>query len=215
MAESPFSILSESFGAAPDRYFSRLREQSPVHYEPSIDSYFLSRYRDVKRVLTDHEAFTTETLQTRAEPVMRGPVLAQMTGAEHTAKRKAVVRVFTGEALRHQVRAIRANAAELVAPFLTRGDDGPRQRLRQAPRRPGDAGGPRPGQAGLAAGLRVARRGHRVHHQCRPHSRTAPALSGARRALEGYLVPIIEERRRRPGEDLISALCAAEFDESS
>ncbi|MFD3875549.1 hypothetical protein [Streptomyces sp. NPDC058623] len=30
--------------------------------------------------------------------------------------------------------------------------------------------------------------------------------------LEAYLLPVIEQRRRRPGEDLISQLCTAEFD---
>ncbi|WP_225321100.1 hypothetical protein [Streptomyces luteolifulvus] len=30
--------------------------------------------------------------------------------------------------------------------------------------------------------------------------------------LEAYLVPVIERRRRHPGEDLISKLCTAEFD---
>ncbi|TYC68243.1 cytochrome, partial [Streptomyces sp. CB01881] len=120
MADPRFSILSEEFAAAPDRHFGWLREHAPVHYEPAIDSWFLtllvgrflSRYRDVHRVLTDHEAFTTETLQVRAEPVMRGPVLAQMTGAEHTAKHRIVVRAFTGQELREQVRTIRANAVE-------------------------------------------------------------------------------------------------------
>ncbi|MET9612108.1 hypothetical protein [Kitasatospora indigofera] len=67
------SILSEDFAAAPYQYFARLRDRSPVHHEPEIDSYFLSRYRHVQRVLTGHHAFTTETLQVRAEPVMRGP----------------------------------------------------------------------------------------------------------------------------------------------
>ncbi|KAB1138970.1 hypothetical protein F7R91_41470 [Streptomyces luteolifulvus] len=52
---------------------------------------------------------------------MRGPVLAQMTGAEHTAKRKIVIRGFTGPALQDQIRAVHANAAELLAPFLPRG----------------------------------------------------------------------------------------------
>ncbi|CAM5520321.1 hypothetical protein [Streptomyces avidinii] len=75
---TPFSVLSEDFAASPYRYFAQLREELPVHYEPGIDSYFLSRHEDVKRVLTDHDAFTTETFQVRAEPVMRGPVLAQM-----------------------------------------------------------------------------------------------------------------------------------------
>ncbi|MEE1828129.1 cytochrome P450 [Streptomyces sp. BE20] len=212
MVDPRFSILSEEFAAAPHRHFARLRDRSPVHYEPAVDSYFLSRHRDVKRVLTDHEAFTTETLQVRAEPVMRGPVLAQMTGAEHTAKRKIVVRGFTGQALQDQVRTIRANAAELVAPFLPRG----RMDLVN------DFGKPFAVQVTLEI-LGLDRKDWRKVAAWLGgigEFVTAITLTDERRRhcldraleLEAYLVPVIEQRRRHPGEDLISTLCTAEFD---
>ncbi|MCM2422953.1 cytochrome P450, cyclodipeptide synthase-associated [Streptomyces sp. RKAG293] len=212
MVDPRFSVLSEDFAADPYRYFAGLRDRSPVHFEPAIDSYFLSRHRDVKRVLTDHEAFTTETLQVRAEPVMRGPVLAQMTGAEHTAKRKIVVRGFTGQALREQTRAIHADAAELVAPFLARGrmdlvnDFGKpfavyvtldvlgldKQDWQQVS---GWLNGV--GEFITSMGLTPERRRH--------------CLDCAEQ-LEAYLAPVIERRRRLPGEDLISKLCTAGSD---
>ncbi|MFF4046412.1 cytochrome P450, cyclodipeptide synthase-associated [Streptomyces chartreusis] len=207
-----FSVLSEDFAADPYRYFSRLREQDAIHYESAIDSYFVSRHRDVKRVLTDHETFTTEMLQVRAEPVMRGPVLAQMTGAEHTAKRKIVVRGFTGQALEEQIRAIHANAAELVAPFLSRGridlvnDFGRPLAIdvtldvfgldKKDRRQIADWLG---GVAEFVTGIDLTAEQRRW------------CLDRAER-LEAYLAPVIEERRRRPGGDLISKLCTAEFD---
>ncbi|MFE5808949.1 cytochrome P450, cyclodipeptide synthase-associated [Streptomyces sp. NPDC056491] len=207
-----FSVLSKEFAAAPHRCFARLRERSPVHYEPAIDSYFLSRHEDVKRVLTDHEAFSTEMLQVRAEPVMRGPVLAQMTGAEHTAKRKIVVRAFTGRALERQIRAVHANAAELMAPFLARG----RMDLVN------DFGKPFAVHVALdVLGLdkgdwqQVA-----AWHGGVAEFITSLALTPERRRhcidcaeqLEAYLLPVIGQRRSRPGDDLISRLCTAEFD---
>ncbi|MGA6173383.1 cytochrome P450, cyclodipeptide synthase-associated [Streptomyces sp. NPDC012600] len=207
-----FSVLSDAFAADPYRHFARLREQAPVHYEPAVDSYFLSRHQDVGRVLTDHRAFTTETLQARAEPVMRGPVLAQMTGAEHTAKRGIVVRGLTGEALREQTRGVRARAAELLAPLLARG----RMDL------VGDFGKPFAVQVtldllGLDRGdwRRVA-----AWHSGVAEFITSLTLTPERRRhcmecaeqLESYLVPVIERRRREPGPDLIAKLCAAEFE---
>ncbi|MFD7411946.1 cytochrome P450 [Kitasatospora purpeofusca] len=212
MAESRFSILSEEFAAAPERYFGQLREHAPVHHEPALDAWFLSRHRDVRRVLTDHEAFSTATLRVRAEPVMGGPVLAQMTGAEHTAKRGIVVRAFTGPALREQVRTLRANAVELLGPLLARG----RMDLVN------DFGKPFAVRAALdVLGLdredwrRVAERIAGVGEFV-----TAVTLTEERRRvclelageLEAQLVPIVEQRRRHPGADLISTLCTTEFE---
>ncbi|WP_033821836.1 cytochrome P450, cyclodipeptide synthase-associated [Kitasatospora sp. MBT63] len=212
MPDPRFSVLSPDFATDPYRYFGRLRDRSPVHYEPALDSYFLSRHRDVRRVLTDHDAFTTRTLQVRAEPVMRGPVLAQMTGAEHTAKRKIVVRGFTGRALQEQVRAIRSIAAELVAPFLPVG----RMDLVE------DFGKPFAVQVTLEV-LGLDRRdwqrvaawlggvGEFITSMVLTPERRRHCLDCAEQ-LEAYLAPVIEQRRRRPGEDLISMLCTAEFD---
>ncbi|GAA1252972.1 pulcherriminic acid synthase [Kitasatospora nipponensis] len=207
-----FSVLSEDFAADPYGYFPWLRQSAPVHFEPAIDGYFLSRYQDVRRVLTDHEAFTTETLQVRAEPVMRGPVLAQMTGAEHSAKRKIVVRGFTGQALQDQIRVIRADAAELIAPFLPRG----RVDLVN------DFGRPLAVYVTLdVLGLDKAHWPQvAAWHSGIAEFITSLVMTPERRRhcldcaeqLEAYLLPVIEARRRDPGEDLISRLCTAEFD---
>ncbi|ALC32195.1 cytochrome P450 [Streptomyces sp. CFMR 7] len=207
-----FSILSDAFAADPYRHFARLRERAPVHHEPAIDSYFLSRHQDVRRVLTDHTAFTTKTLQARAEPVMRGPVLAQMTGAEHTAKRGIVVRGLTGETLREQMRGVRSLAAELLAPLLARG----RMNL------VGDFGKPFAVQVTMDV-LGLDRKDWRrvaAWHAGVAEFITSLTLTPERRRhcldraeqLEAYLVPVVERRRRAPGPDLISKLCAAEFD---
>ncbi|MFD7781884.1 cytochrome P450, cyclodipeptide synthase-associated [Streptomyces nojiriensis] len=212
VVDTGFSVLSEDFAAAPYRYFAPLRERAPVHYEPAIDSYFLSRHEDVKRVLTDHGAFSTETLQVRAEPVMRGPVLAQMTGAEHTAKRRIVVRAFTGPALQDQMRVVHATAAELMAPFLPLG----RMDLVN------DFGKPFAIHVTLEV-LGLDRRDWKqvaAWHSGVAEFITSMTLTPERRRhcmdcaeqLEAYLLPVIQQRRRTPGEDLISKLCTAEFD---
>ncbi|PZT77266.1 MULTISPECIES: cytochrome P450, cyclodipeptide synthase-associated [unclassified Streptomyces] len=207
-----FSILSDDFARDPYPYFPILRREDPVHYEAGIDSYFLSRYQDVHRVLTEHKAFSTKTLAVRAEPVMRGPVLAQMTGPEHTAKRKIVVRGFTGAALKDQIRAIRSNADELFMPFLNRGKVD----------LVNDFGKPLAVHVTLdVLGLdkndwrQVAAWHHGVAEFI-----TSITLTEERRRhclncaeqLEAYLVPIIEQRRNEPGDDLVSQLCTAEFD---
>ncbi|MEU6295586.1 cytochrome P450, cyclodipeptide synthase-associated [Streptomyces erythrochromogenes] len=212
LAHPSFSVLSDEFAAAPHPFYARLREQAPVHYEPAIDSWFLSRHEDVKRVLTDHEAFTTEMLQVRAEPVMRGRVLAQMTGAEHTAKRKIVIRGFTGSALQDQIRAIHANAAELIAPFLPQGrvdlvnDFGKPFAVHVALDVLGLDRADWQQVADWHAGVAEFVTGLNLTPERRRH-----CLDCAER-LEAYLAPVIRRRRNRPGDDLVSKLCTAEFD---
>ncbi|MEV0193885.1 cytochrome P450 [Kitasatospora purpeofusca] len=212
MAESRFSILSEEYAAAPERYFGQLREYAPVHHEPAADAWFLSRHRDVRRVLTDHRVFSTATLQVRAEPVMRGPVLAQMTGAEHTAKRRIVVRAFTGPALQEQVRTLRANAVELLAPLLARGRTDIVNEFGKpfAVRAALDVLGLDREDWRWVAG-RLAGVGEFITAVTLTEERRRVCLELAAE-LEAHLVPIVEQRRRHPGADLISALCAAEFD---
>ncbi|MFE6905210.1 cytochrome P450, cyclodipeptide synthase-associated [Streptomyces erythrochromogenes] len=212
LAHPSFSVLSDEFAAAPHPFYARLREQAPVHYEPAIGSWFLSRHEDVKRVLTDHEAFTTEMLQVRAEPVMRGRVLAQMTGAEHTAKRKIVIRGFTGSALQDQIRAIHANAAELIAPFLPQGrvdlvnDFGKPFAVHVALDVLGLDRADWQQVADWHAGVAEFVTGLNLTPERRRH-----CLDCAER-LEAYLAPVIRRRRNRPGGDLVSKLCTAEFD---
>ncbi|WP_399477945.1 cytochrome P450 [Xenorhabdus griffiniae] len=50
--------------------------------------------------MSKNNIFSTEPLAARAEPVMRGRVLAQMSGDEHRIKRSLIVRQITGNILK-------------------------------------------------------------------------------------------------------------------
>lgn len=80
------SVFSSEYETNPIPTFEALREQSPIHYDEEVDAYLISRYEDVKYILKNNELFTTQTLATRAEPVMKDRVLAQMKGHEHRGK---------------------------------------------------------------------------------------------------------------------------------
>lgn len=205
------SILSEEFHRDPYRYFSALREEHPIAYEPELESYFISRYDDVRAVLKD-ERFTTEPLTVRAEPVMRGRVLAQMTGTEHTAKRKIVIRGIAGKTLDRYAPMIERNVEELIGPFLPTGrvdlvnDFGKQFAVYVTLDL---LGLPKDDWADVA-----------YWHQGVAEFITSVALTPERRAhslrcselLADYLLPIIEKRRDDPGDDYLSSLCTAEVD---
>ncbi|WP_411153415.1 cytochrome P450, cyclodipeptide synthase-associated [Streptomyces sp. A30] len=208
-------ILSEEFTDAPYGRFAALRQESPVHYDPEVDCYFVSRHHDVRRVLTDHATFTSEPLQVRAEPVMRGPVLAQMTGAEHSAKRKMVVRGLTGASLDRHVREIRANAEELLRPFMDTGrvdlvnDFGKPFAIRSTLDVLGLDKGDWRRISGWHRAIAEFIGSIAMSRERRHHSLECSA------ALEAYLLPVIEERRARPGDDLISHVCARDADSAA
>ncbi|MCY7792767.1 cytochrome P450, cyclodipeptide synthase-associated [Bacillus haynesii] len=207
-----FSVLSEQYHENPYQYFSYLRESDPVHYEESLDSYFISRYQDVRRVLQNQDVFTTKSLAKRAEPVMRGPVLAQMKGKEHTAKRRIVLRRFIGESLDHLTPLIKENAQRLLAPHLEKG------RIDLV----NDFGK----TFAVCVTMDILGLDKNDHQTVRNwHSGVADFITSLNQAPEDrehslkcseqlaeYLNPIIEERRKHPGHDLISILCTSEYE---
>jgi pulcherriminic acid synthase len=208
---SAVSVFSEEFSRDPYTWYTRLQEDNPVHYEPGIDAFFLSRYEDVRRVLTEDWIFTTSALRERAEPVMRGRVLAQMTGSEHTQKHRTLIRGYTGRMLEGQVPLIRRNVEELIRPLLGRGrfdivkDFGEQLAIWVALDSLGlpkddwrDVQGWFQGVAEFVTSVTITeeRRRHCVH---------------CAEQLEEYLRPFIEERRREPGDDVISMMCSADY----
>ncbi|MED4074620.1 cytochrome P450, cyclodipeptide synthase-associated [Priestia endophytica] len=207
-----FSILSEQFHEDPYKHFAELRDSHPVYYEKDIDSYFISRYEDVRYVLQNTDIFTTKSLAKRAEPVMRGPVLAQMHGKEHTAKRKIVVRSFIGDALKRLIPLIKENAEVLLAPHLSRG------KIDLV----NDFGKTFAVYVTMDM-LGLDKKDHKLiadWHSGVANFITSIQLSPEERAhslhcseqLANYLYPIIEERRKNPKSDLISILCQSEYE---
>ncbi|PIE96131.1 cytochrome [Bacillus fungorum] len=206
------NILAEKFQEDPYKYFSYLRENDPVHYEPEIDSYFISRYQDVRNILNDTDTFTTQSLAERAEPVMRGPVLAQMRGKEHVAKRKIVLRSFMGDALQKLMPLIKQNAEDLLSPHLSNGkidliNDFGRTFAVYV----------------TMDMIGLDKKDHKKIGEW--HSGVAEFITSINQPLEArkhslwcseqlanYLEPIIKERRLNPQEDLISKLCSAKYE---
>jgi pulcherriminic acid synthase len=210
--DETFSVLSPGFLENPYQFFPSLREGRPVAYDSSVDGYFISRFDDVRSILRD-EKFTTEPLTVRAEPVMRGRVLAQMHGAEHTAKRKIVIRGISGSVLTSRYAPmVRKNTEELISPFMSQGrvdlvnDFGKKFAVYVTLDL---LGLPKDDWADIAswhAGVAEFITSMSLSEEQRAHSLKCSE------ALADYLRPVIEERRVSPGEDYLSALCTATVD---
>ena len=57
-----FDPLSAAVRANPYPYYQYLREHSPVHFVPTLNAYAISRYEDVRNVLSNHAQFSSDPL---------------------------------------------------------------------------------------------------------------------------------------------------------
>lgn len=101
MSFTELNILSKEYNENPYYFIDNLDRNKRIIYDNTLGSKIVICYNTVKEILSKNEIFTTEPLASRAEPVMRGKVLAQMSGAEHKFKRSLITRQITGNILKN------------------------------------------------------------------------------------------------------------------
>jgi pulcherriminic acid synthase len=193
-----------------DDVFARLRADLPVFFSERLDSWVVSRYEDVRRILED---------EVRFEPLREGPgapvfgrSFLQMSGREHNKKVGIVARrIRTPRSLKEQLDGLVEQIARRQAAALPLGETIdlreryamwiPLLAITELMALP-EAARFRDWYRAMAAGG--------VTSIADPSLREAAFR--ARAEVEEFLVPIIEERRRSPGTDLVSDLVTAEYE---
>ncbi|MFJ4923109.1 cytochrome P450 [Streptomyces sp. NPDC088725] len=206
-------ILSSEFAEDPYPVYRLMRESAPLIWHEATRSYIISRYDDVERAFKDREsAFTTDNYDWQIEPV-HGKTILQLSGREHAVRRALVAPAFRGSDLREKfLPVIDRNARELIDSFRHTGsadlvDD-------FATRFPVNV---------IADMLGLDKGDHAKFHGWYTavidflgnlSGDAAVTAAGERTRVEfaEYMIPIIRHRRENPGDDLLSALCAAEVD---
>ncbi|KPC59167.1 cytochrome P450 [Streptomyces chattanoogensis] len=208
----PPDILSPEFEADPYSAYRVLREHYPLLRDPRTGSYLVSRYEDVQRAFRD-PVFTSDNYAWQIEPVHGGRTLPQMSGREHAVRRALVAPAFRGRDLREKfLPVIERNARELIDAFREAGETDLVASF--ATRFPINV---------IVDMLGLDRADHDRFHawykvvvEFFGNIAQDPAVAAAglrvNRELTAYLHPVIQERRATPGDDLLSALCAAEID---
>jgi cytochrome P450 len=206
-------ILSPEFAANPYDAYRTMRESAPLFWHEPTRSYVISRYEDVERVFKDKGGeFTTDNYQWQLEPV-HGRTILQLDGREHAVRRALVAPAFRGSDLQEKfLPVIERNSRELIDTFRHTG----RADLvaDYATRFPVNV---------IADMLGLDKADHAQFH--RWYTSVIAFLgnlagdpevtaAGERTRVEfaEYMIPIIQERRENPGDDLLSGLCAAEVD---
>ncbi|MFF3349049.1 cytochrome P450 [Streptomyces sp. NPDC002779] len=206
-------ILSPEFAADPYPVYAAMRANEPLIWHEAMQSYILSRYEDVERVFKDKRSeFTTDNYNWQLEPV-HGKTILQLSGREHAVRRALVAPAFRGSDLEQNfLPVIERNSRELIDAFRSTGSADIVSDY--ATRFPVNV---------IADMLGLDKADHaRFHGWYTAVIAFLGNLSGdpevtaagerTRVEFAEYMIPIIQERREKPGDDLLSRLCAAEVD---
>ncbi|TVL92541.1 cytochrome P450 [Streptomyces sp. SAJ15] len=217
-----FDPWSPSFTADPYPVYASLRERGRAHWFEPARQWLIPHYDDVSALLRDRRLgrtylhrFSHEEFGRTAPSAAHGPFhtlngsgLLDLEGEDHTRIRRLVAKAFTPRTVERLVPTIRRLAEELVDDLVARGGGDliatvaeplPVAVIAEMLGIPeSDRGLLRPWSADICGMFEL-----------NPSEETARRAVSASLEFTAYLRDLIVERRRSPGEDLVSALIAA------
>ena len=211
MNRPQIDIMTPEYEVDPNPILDNIRENHPIYFHEGLDSWVLSRHEDILEALRN-PSFTTENYAWQLEPV-HGKNILQMEGSDHRSMRAIVTPTLRGDQLRENFESVAEHNAkelidvwrydgnvELVSQFTLRlplsviidvlgldAEDKPKFHVWYNAIHDyftNTAGDPEVEAAGL-----------RTHDE-----------------LKAFLMPLVQERKMNPGEDLISKIVHAEID---
>ncbi|APA74581.1 cytochrome P450 [Mycobacterium avium subsp. hominissuis] len=212
--ELVFDPYSADFYARPHELFQRMRKEAPVYYNQQLDFYALTRYEDVSAAYRDFETYSSA----------RGLDLAMVTSGEdppkmilfmdppaHGRMRSLLNKAFTARAIQSQ----RSMLSELVRRSLETVDPSRFDVVQ-------DFSALFPVEAITTMAGVPAESRHQVRSWVEQTLGAQPGRVEADGAgmnawleLAAYYYNLVEERRKQPKDDMISALIAARVREES
>lgn len=204
-------VMSEDFARDPHKYYKIMRDHYPVLHHEASGYYFVSRYDDVARVYRDSDGFSNENYGFQMEPVI-GRTLIQMSGREHVVHRQLVAPTMRGSYLQEllpQVDEIATKmidelevgeSVDLISNFIRWFPINVIVRMLDVPT--DDLPMIHDWYSSLMAFLSNLTQDPEIHAWGMKTAKEFPA----------YMLPMIAERRKNPGDDFISRLFDAEVD---
>ena len=198
------------YAGDPHEGWSWMREHAPVYHDPWSDCWAITTYDDVLAVSKRPDTFSN------AENIRPGgfgvPMMISMDDPEHKRRRKLVSKGFTPKRVRDKADDIRAICDELIDSVIGRGEcDFVNDVARHLPLIViGDMLGVAP-----ADRMQLLEWSERLLEGTSGDLAALERASGAFEEYWAYQIAVIEERRRRRGDDLVSVLVDAEIDDGS
>jgi len=209
-----FDPFADEYFDDPYDLYRRMRDEAPVSYNDTYGFWALFRHEDVRAAHLDWQTFTSthgvdlSMLSTDPDLVRMAGLMIMMDPPDHERARGLVGRVFTPRA----VRALEPMVAGVIEDTLSPLDGAHSFDV------VADFGGPFPVEVicrmlGVPGGER-----QQIRHwldlmlERRPGQRDpTPEGIDAAIALWSYFLELVRGKRKRPGDDMISALTRAEM----
>ena len=204
------ALVDGSTAIGRHQLFARLRAELPVFHSERLDAWVVSRYNDVRTVLSDDSMFRPPQSGVGASPFGRS--FMQMSGREHSKKVGIVAREMrTLRAMRERLSGMVSDIARDQAAALPMGEvlDLREQYAVWVPLLAVTALTDLPEAARFRDWYRTIVAGGSASIT-NPHAREAAFR--AREEVRAFVEPIIAARRIKPGPDLLSDLVQAEYD---
>ncbi|WP_437645270.1 cytochrome P450 [Sorangium sp. So ce362] len=217
------SLIDPGHPADPYPFYAEARRGAPVFFNASANSWFVTRAEDIMTVLRDTERFSSKYLMSPRTPLApevvavlgdpegRLPTLLTTDPPDHTRLRGLINKGFSPQRVAAMEPQMRALADELIDGFAAEGraDLIPRFAFPFTALVIGDMlGMPR---ADIDLLKRWSDGWIKLVWNAEPVPQLVEAAKGLR-AFQHYFAEVIAERRRSPGDDLLSALIRAHED---
>ncbi|MEU8521947.1 cytochrome P450 [Streptomyces sp. NBC_01216] len=219
--ENLFAPESPDFVADPYPAYAALRAGGRAHWYAPTRQWLIPHYEDVSALLRDRRLgrtylhrFTHEEFGRQAPPAAHEPFhtlndhgLLDLEAPDHTRIRRLVSKAFTPRTVERLVPTVRGLAAGLVDGLVERGGGDLLAEVAEplpvaviaemlgVPEEDEERGRLRPWSADICGMFEL-----------NPSKETARRAVNASIEFSGYLRELIERRRAKPGDDLISAL---------
>lgn len=222
------SLLDADIHGNPYPYYAELRRDQPIHYDPKLGMYLVSRYEDIQTILADPLIFSLEKgyvdqyakgYQDEWKAILvrdGGGYFRDMIMTDppvHTRMRRLLEKAFTA----HRVKDLEGRIRAIVIDTIEQIADAGRAEVRSEIAVPITASiiceqlGFHDGNVSAAT---IERWAGCVGAQMGRMQDREQMLENARAMceLQHYLIARIEERRENPREDMISDLVHARID---
>jgi len=210
-----FDPFSDEYFDDPTEVYRRVRDEAPVHYSERYGFYALSRFADVVAAHRDWQGFSSAhgvdlSTLSRDEAMIRGfRSIIMMDPPEHTRLRALVSRVFTPRS----IAALEPMIREVITSFLE-----PLEDLDELDA-VADFSAPFPVEVisrmlGVPEGERQQIRHWLDLSLHRERGQMDPTPAGIEATMESgaYYYALVAEKRKHPGDDMLSRLTLVTVD---